>query len=218
MKIIHLSDFNCPYSYIGLNRLKNVCSELEYDIEWEMRSFELEPNVRNLSTVDKYIIKNGLTKEEALKEIEEIEEIAGNDGLEINYKTLRFNSSNNAHRLVKYVQNNYPEKSEELVFKIFESNFIDNRNIAKREVLAEIASSCGLNENEILEFLKSESLKIEVYLDTDEAITNRINTTPYYFVEKDGERLTIPGVFEKDDFKIALKDLADGKIREKSYV
>ena len=218
MKIIHLSDFNCPYSYIGLNRLKNVCSELGYDIKWEMRSFELEPNVRNLSTVDKYIIKNSLTKEEALREIDKIEKIARNDGLNINYKDLRLNSSNNAHRLVKYVQNNYPEKSEELVFKIFEANFIRNENIAERQVLAEIASSCGLNKDEILEFLKSDSLKIEVYLDFDEAITNRITTTPYYFVENNGERLIIPGVFEKEDFKTALKDLKEGKIGEKSYV
>ena len=28
MKIIYLSDFNCPYSYIGLNRITNACNEL----------------------------------------------------------------------------------------------------------------------------------------------------------------------------------------------
>jgi len=42
MKILYLSDFNCPYSYIGLNRMKNVCNELNLNVEWELKSFELD--------------------------------------------------------------------------------------------------------------------------------------------------------------------------------
>ena len=36
-------DFNCPYSYIGLERIKKAAEGLNLDVEWEMRSFELEP-------------------------------------------------------------------------------------------------------------------------------------------------------------------------------
>ena len=60
MKIIHLSDFNCPYSYIGLKRIANACAELDLDVEWEMVSFELEPNIDSISTVERFAIKNGL--------------------------------------------------------------------------------------------------------------------------------------------------------------
>lgn len=217
MKIIHLSDFNCPYSYIGLKRIANACAELDLDVEWEMVSFELEPNIDSISTVDRFAIKNGLSLKDAEREIEKIEQIAENEGLNINYDMV-LRSSKDAHRLVKYVQNkNYPI-SQELIFKIFESNLSKNENIADHEILIGIAASCGLDENEIAELLKSDSLKIEVDLDMDEAISNGITTIPYYFVENNDERLIIPGVFEKESFKIAFEDLISGEMKDKTFI
>ena len=218
MKIIYLSDFNCPYSYIGLNRITNACNELDLDVTWEMKSFELEPNADNFQAIDRFAIKNGLSIEDAIKEIEEIEKIASDDGLDINYKNLTINSSKNAHRLVMYVQGKYPEASHELVFKIFESNFTRNENISDHDVLAKIATYCGLNHEEIIEFLKTSSLDIEVDLDMDEAISNGINTIPYYFIEYNNERLIVPGVFEKESFKVALKDLLSGDMQNKTFI
>lgn len=217
MKIIHLSDFNCPYSYIGLNRISKACAELNLDVEWEMVSFELEPTIDSISTVDRFAIKNGLSLKDAEREIEKIEQIAENEGLNINYDMV-LRSSKDAHRLVKYVQNkNYPI-SQELIFKIFESNLAKNENIADHEILIGIAASCGLDENEIAELLKSDSLKIEVDLDMDEAISNGITTIPYYFVENNDERLIIPGAFEKESFKIAFEDLISGEMKDKTFI
>lgn len=218
MKIIYLSDFNCPYSYIGLNRIKNAVCELNLEVEWEMKSFELEPNAKNLPAVERFAIKNGLSMKDAEREIAEIEKIAKDDDLTINYKNLFINSSKDAHRLAKYVQNNHPKIAQELIFKIFESNFIENENISNHDILLKIATSCGLDENEISELLESSSLNIEVDLDIDEALSNGITTVPYYFIEYKDERLIIPGVFEKEPFKIAFEDLTSGKMKNKTYI
>ena len=51
MRIIYLIDFNCPYSYIGLERIKKAAERLNLDIEWEMRSFELEPSAGKRQTI-----------------------------------------------------------------------------------------------------------------------------------------------------------------------
>jgi predicted DsbA family dithiol-disulfide isomerase len=218
MRIIYLNDFNCPYSYIGLNRVKNAVCELNLDVEWEMKSFELEPNARNFSAADRFAFKNGLSCEDAKKEIDEMEKIAQNDGLQINYQNLIINSSKDAHRMAKYVQNNYPELSQELIFKIFESNFTKNEDISNHDVLISIVASCGLDEDEMGQMLKGGSLKIEVELDMDEAISNGITTTPYYFIEHNDERLLIPGVFEKESFKIAFEDLINGEMNRKTFI
>lgn len=218
MNVIHLSDFNCIYSYIGLNRMKNTVSKLNLDVEWEMKSFELEPNANNTSAMERFAIDNGLSVDDAEKEIESIEEIAKNEGLNVNYRDMAINSSKDAHRLAKYVQNRYPELAQELIFKIFESNFIKNENIADHDVLIKIAASLGLDENEIAEMLKKESLQIEVELDMDEALSYGITSIPYYIIEYKGERLTIPGVFEKEDLETAFKDMLSGKIKDKSYL
>ena len=218
MNIIYLSDFNCIYSYIGLNRMKNTVSKLNLDVEWEMKSFELEPNANNILAMERFAVDNGLSVDDAEKEIEAIEETAKNEGLNVNYKDMIINSSKDAHRLAKYVQNRYPELAQELIFKIFESNFIKNENIADHDVLIKIAASLGLDENEIAEMLKKESLQIEVELDMDEALSYGITSIPYYIIEYKGERLTIPGVFEKEDLETAFKDMLSGKIKDKSYL
>lgn len=218
MRIIYLSDFNCPYSYIGLNRINEAVCELGLEIEWEMRAFELEPNARNISTADRFAIKNGMSVDDAREEMEKIEKIARNDNLNINYRDLIINSSKDAHRLAKYVQDKYPETSQELIFKIFESNLVRNENISSHDVLANIARSCGLDDGEIIEFLKSDSLRIEVELDMDEAISNGISTIPYYFIERNDERLLVPGVFEKEVFKIAFEDLLSGEMKNRTLI
>lgn len=220
MIIQYLSDFNCPYSYIGLNRITNACDDLNLDVEWEMKSFELEPKLTNnpTSSIDRYAIRNKISINDAEREIKEIEKIAHDEGLNINYRNIQLTSSKNAHRLVKFTERNYPKVTQELILKIFESNFIRNENISDIAVLTKIAISCGLNENKIEEFLKKETYSIEVNLDMDEAISNGISTTPYYFVNYNDERLIIPGVFEKDAFKIAFKDLISGEMKNKTFI
>ena len=66
--------------------------------------------------------------------------------------------------------------------------------------------------------LKKDSLEIEVELDIEEAVSYGITRIPYYVIEYKGERLTIPGVFEKKDFETAFKDLISGEIQNKSYI
>ena len=198
--------------------MKNIVSKLNLDVEWEMKSFELEPNANNTSAMERFAIDNGLSVDDAEKEIESIEEIAKNEGLNVNYRDMAINSSKDAHRLAKYVQNRYPLLAQELIFKIFESNFIKNENIADHDVLIKIAASLGLDENEISEMLKKESLQIEVELDMDEALSYGITSIPYYIIEYKGERLTIPGVCEKEDLETAFKDMISGKIKDKSFL
>ena len=206
MKILYLSDFNCPYSYIGLNRMKNVCNELNLNVEWELKSFELDFD--NILAIDMY----------PTDEIGDIERTASDEGLTIKLEKMPIRSTRDAHRLVKYVQREYPEAALELVFKIFELNFSENEDIANHEVLINAAASCGFNKDEISEFIKRDSLDIEVYLDMDEAISYGITTIPYYFIEYNNERLIIPGAYEKESIKTAFKDLLSGEMKDKSFI
>lgn len=196
MKIIYWSDFNCPYSYIGLKRLSDAVKELELNPQWELKAFELA-----LRPKDNY---------------DEIGEIARKDGLTI--RSPKLTSSRNAHRLAKYVQNNYPELSQELVFKIYEANFTKNENICDMDTLTSIAASIGLDEDEIHEMLLRNSYDFEVELDTEDAILNGITSVPHYILHVDGQQLIVPGAFEKEDFKIAIEDLMSGEMKYKTFL
>ena len=221
MRILYLIDYNCPYSYIGLKRLLNAVENLNLDVEWEMRSYELEPlaeNTPSRSTTENYIKKYGIAPNDAEIRIAEVEDIASEDGLEVNYRDMKIVSSRNALRLTKFVQNKHPETALELVLKIFESHLGKNENIADVNVLARIALSCGLDESEVMNVIENDHYSIEIDLDMEEALSNGIDATPCFILFSREERLIIPGAFSKEDFKIALGDFESGKIKNKTFV
>lgn len=221
MRIIHWSDFNCPNSYIGIHRLKKAADELDVDVEWEMKPFELYPTLFDTPTgsiITQNVIKYGLTPEIAEEKIIETEKIAHEDGLEINYQSVQLTSSRKAHRLVKYIQKKHPELGIEAVLKIYEANFVENKVIADTGVLVEITNELGLDEKEIRDFLEGDSYSFEVKIEEEDAIHMGVESIPLYFLNISEEQLIIPGAFEKEDFKIAIKDLINGEIESKSYL
>jgi len=221
MRIMHWSDFNCPNSYIGLHRLKKAADELYVDVEWEMKPFELYPTLFNTPTgsiITQNIIKYGLTPEIAEEKISETEKIAHEDGLEMNYHTIQMTSSRKAHRLVKYIQNKHTELGIEVVLKIYEANFVENKVIADTDVLVGITNELGLDEKEIRDFLEGDSYSFEVQIEEEDAIHMGVESIPLYFLNVSEEQLIIPGAFEKENFKIAIEDLINGEIQSKSYL
>lgn len=220
MRIVYLIDYNCPYSYIGLKRLQKAVENVGVDVEWEMRSFELEPTLgkrQTMTTSERYAEKYGVPLDEAEVEISEIEKIANEDGLNINYKDMLLVSSKDALRLTKFAQNRHPEVTLELVDKIFEANLVKNENIYKTEILKDIAISCGIEEYEALKILEQNYYNIEMELDKDEAINNGITATPCFILFLKEDRLIIPGVFSTEEFETALKDMISGEIEKKTF-
>ena len=221
MRIVYLIDYNCPYSYIGLKRLQNAVEDLELDVEWEMRSFELEPFAGKrptMTTTENYVKKYEISEKEASERIREIEEMASDDGLKINYRDMLLVSSKDALRLTKYAQNKYPDLTLNLVEEIFKSNLVRNENIRKADVLKDIAVSCGIEESEALKIIDNNYYNIEIELDKDEALSNGITATPCFLLFIREERLIIPGVFSEEEFKNALKDFISGEIKDKSFI
>ena len=221
MKIIYVIDFNCPYSYIGLERIKKASESLDLDVEWEIRPFELVPEAGkrlSISTTERYANKYELTLEEASNKIAEIEQIAADDGLKINYKDMKLTSSKDALRLCKFSQNVHPEITLNLVEEIFYSNLVKNENIADIKVLEKIAISCGIEESEAKKILENNYYNIEIFLDKEEALTHGITATPCFILNLKEERLIIPGVFSAEQFETALKDMVSGDLAGKTFV
>ena len=216
MKIIYWSDFNCPYSYIGLERLKNALKEFDISAEWKMKSFELEPDLTSpISTTKLYTEKFAISFRQAKERICEIERIAKNDGLDFKYRQI--SNSRDAHRLVKYCQTKHPEITQKLIEKIYEANFKQNE-ILSRDVLIDISSQLNLERKKIESMLSSNLYHIEVELDLEDALLNGITAIPCYALYRRDERLIIPGVLEKEYFITAIGDLLSGNIENKTFL
>lgn len=219
MNIIYLIDFNCPFSYIGIKRLQKAVENLNLDVDWEIKSFELEPlaGKASIGAIERYADKFQITEKEAEDKIIEIEKIAADDGLEINFKDMTLRSSKDAHRLCKFTQNKYPDATLELAEKIFYANLTENKNIIDYKTLAGLALSCGIEESDVENILKNNYYNIEAELDREEALSHGITATPCFILTIKEEKLIIPGVFSTEEFETALTDFKEGNIKSKSY-
>ena len=221
MRIVYLIDFNCPNSYIGLERIKKAAQNLNLDVEWEMRAFELEDEAKKkptMSTTERYAQKYELSMDEAAERIREIEKIALEDGLKINFKDMPLTSSKDALRLAKYTQNMQPEITLKLAEEIFHARLVENKNIADESVLTEIAVSCGIEEDAAKKIIENNYYNIECFLDMEEALSNTITATPCFIIFKNDDKLIIPGAFSTEEFEIALKDFESGEIEDKTFI
>lgn len=220
MKIMYWSDFNCPYSYMGYVRLKKAIRELGLDIELEMKAFEIEPDLDDeiIPMIKHYAGKYGISEIEARLMLEEIDDIAKEEGLDIDYSNAKVTSSKDAHRLVKLAASkNRPSLVDSIIEKTYNAFLCENKPLAK-EVLIEIATSQGLDEVEITDMLESTRYEIEVRLDEDDAILNGVQAMPCYFIENGSETLVIAGALSKEGFKTAINDLKSGEIEKKTFV
>lgn len=216
MKIEYWSDFNCPYSYIGNIRLKKAIDELKLDVKWKMKSFELEPHIKSPVSARDYLIrKNNISTNEAESRIEEVNEIAKQEGLDFDYANTPVTSTRDAHRLVKYAQLKKPEITDNLIMELFKSHFIENKDISDYTVLFEISEKVNLENS--LEVLESGRYHPEVEIDEEDAYLLNIKYTPVYFLKNNNKKLIIPGTLTKEEFKISINDLLNDNLEIKSH-
>lgn len=207
MKITYWSDFACPYCYIGNTRLKRAIKDLDLDVEFDIRAFELDLNAPKdveSTTVERFAIKYGLSKDDAAKQVAQISSLGIEEGIDFKYETTLYTNTRDAHRLMKLAENRYPEKVEKLATLLFDGYFVENRKLADHEVLMGIALEAGLNENDINEVLNSDLYNSDVENDESIALTGGIHAVPFYLFDN---KYSIPGALSYDDFKSVLKQI-----------
>ena len=221
MKIIYWSDFNCPYSYIGYVRLKKAISELELDIDLEMKAYELEHELdENTITpmINHYARKYGIPEFEAKDMLKEIDDIGQKEGLNFDYSNAKITPSKDAHRLLKLAMSkNNPSLVDGIIEKTYNAFLCENKTLSDKKVLIEIGTSQGLDEREINKMLDTNQYAVEVQIDEEDAKLNGVQAVPCYFVEDSTGMLVIPGALSKEEFKNALNDLKSGTIESKTF-
>lgn len=207
MKITYWSDFACPYCYIGNTRLKRAIDDLNLDIEFDIRAFELDQNapkdVRS-TTVERFALKYGLSPEDAKKQVAQISELGIDEGIDFKYESTLYTNTRDAHRLMKLAQNKYPEKVEKLAKSLFDAYFVENMKLADKEVLLKTALNAGLDEDQINDVLNSNLYNIQVEEDEDIALSGGIHAVPFYLFDN---KYSIPGALSYEDFKSVLSQI-----------
>lgn len=207
MKITYWSDFACPYCYIGNTRLKRAIADLNLDVEFDIRAFELDQNAPKdvqSTTVERFAAKYNLSLEDAEKQVAQISRLGHDEGIDFKYESTLYTNTRDAHRLMKLAQRKYPEKVEKLAKSLFDAYFVENKKLADKEVLLELAIEEGLDENQVMDVLNSNLYNSQVKDDEDIALSGGIHAVPFYLFDN---KYSIPGALSYDDFKSVLSQI-----------
>lgn len=207
MKITYWSDFACPYCYIGNTRLKRAIKDLNLDVDFDIRAFELDQNAPNdvqSTTVERFAVKYGLSIDDAKKQVNQISQLGADEGIDFKYETTLYTNTRDAHRLMKLAEEKHPESVEKLATMLFDAYFVKNLKLADHEVLVGIGLDAGLDEEEIMEVLESDLFNAKVEEDENIALSAGIHAVPFYLF--DG-KYSIPGALSYEDFKSVLSQI-----------
>ena len=184
MKIELWSDYACPFCYIGEKRLEKALAEIADGdkIEVEFKSFELDPYADRevvSSTVERFAAKYHLSQEDAAERIEAISDMGRREGLDFRYASTRYTNTFDALRLTKYAQE---QGKTEIITKLFDAYFTKNLELSNHEVLAQIATECGMDEGKVMAVLASDRYAAAVRADEQEAMERGIHGVPYFLI------------------------------------
>ncbi|MDE7413620.1 MAG: DsbA family oxidoreductase [Muribaculaceae bacterium] len=208
MKIQIWADFACPYSYIGEKQLMDIIEKkgLADRISIRFLSYQLDPNaplVPTESMTQHFMDGHKFTMEETTHLMERITKMASRVGLEYKLATTPVCSTFDAHRLMEYAQDKYPQETYiKLNFALFHANFIDNLRLSDHDVLLDIAEKCGLDRNAVSVMLNSDEYAAQVK-EEEKEVDNRtdFDLIPY-MVFNDSE--VLQGVISPGSMKKAL--------------
>ena len=157
IQIDFISDYICPWCYIGKARLERVKTLLqnEVDLIIDVKPYLLYPKIP-VGGVDKSVFakktKPGMGR--SLKQEAQLE------GIQINYKNIeKIPNSLEAHRLTWLVN---PDLKYELAKRIFHGYFELGMDIEDHDFLIEQAAKIGVDKTTIGKFFGTEEGKKEV--------------------------------------------------------
>ena len=166
IKIDIVSDINCPWCYLGDQRLKKAMAEAgdAYEFEVHFKPFELSPKApAEGENKQEYFIRN--YGEDALDRIamnnDRLVKMGNAEGAIFNFdKSKVVHNTFNGHRLI-WLAGHYGVE-EKVADELFKANFTDGKNVNDPEVLKEIGIANGIPAERIENFFESEEGKKEV--------------------------------------------------------
>jgi len=185
MKVEIWSDVMCPFCYIGKRRFEDALQQFAHkdDVEVEWKSFQLNPDMKTDPSINisQYLADaKGWTLEYAQQMNAHVTEMAEQVGLTYNLDRSVVANSFNAHRFTHLAKKHgLGDDAEEQLFKAY---FTDGKNMDDIETLAGLGAEIGLDKEEVIAVLNSDTYTDEVKHDVAEAEYLGIRGVPFFVI------------------------------------
>ncbi len=199
MKIDVISDTVCPWCFIGKRRLERALSEhpdLVPEIVWH--PFQLNPEMPPGGMDREMYLQIKFGGEARAEEVYKvISDAASGEALDFNLdKISRTPSTLDSHRLVHYAESR--GRQQDVVEHLFKAYFENGADVGSKETLADIASEAGLDRDEVLAYLESDT-DVELIRTRDQrARAMGVNGVPCFIVN---DKYAISGAQDPEVFQ-----------------
>jgi predicted DsbA family dithiol-disulfide isomerase len=162
LNIDFVSDFVCPWCFLGKVRLDRATEELkstrpDLDMRINWLPFFLDPGTPEAGEPYREFLEaklGGPARAEAV--LDQVRAAAAEDGLHYAFERIRTRPNTlQAHRLLYRAQSEgqAPARIQALAGALFAAHFQEGRDIGDRETLADIAAANGERRDEVREWL-----------------------------------------------------------------
>jgi predicted DsbA family dithiol-disulfide isomerase len=189
-------DFICPWSFIAKHSIDQALEKIENssDLVIEWQSFQLNPDMP-MEGMDRKVYRTqkfGSWENSLQREAKAIE-VGTSLGIDFNFRgIIRTPNTTHAHRLMWFVQQDEPQKTNEVVERLFSAYFLEGKDIGQIEVLLDIGISSGLNESRLkTKWLKEQAGLSEITTQQKNLMKQGVSGVPFMYVPS--QRLALPG-------------------------
>jgi predicted DsbA family dithiol-disulfide isomerase len=194
-KIAVLSDYICPFCYIGYLRLEKLREHYALAVNWVMVEIHPESPAEG-----KPLAELGYSSDKLDRMLGDLGELARSEGIQLAPQTYTTNS-HDALLLAQASKQQGAELFYCLHRRLFEAYFIAGENIGDRAVLRRLADECGVSAATIETAWNDPALETLLQNNLQAAVNSGATATPTYFIGE--QRLT--GAVSVDALKAAAQ-------------
>lgn len=211
IKIDVVSDVVCPWCIIGYKRLEKAIEELgiQDKIELDWQPFELNPTMpkEGQNVIEHITEKYGATLEDQKLSKQQMTENGAELGFKFDYfDEMKMVNTRDAHVLLDYAKEQ--GKQTELNLKYVAAFFSNRKDISDRTILLEELEKVGLDKNEAIARLNSETAINKVIEEENMWKSMGVSAVPTFVFNRES---ALSGAQPVDVFKQVLTELLTKK-------
>jgi predicted DsbA family dithiol-disulfide isomerase len=171
-----ISDFVCPWCYIGKRHLDALRAEAQIETRWH--PYLLHPEMPPGGMDRAELVRAKFGSAERAKELgRSVEAAAREAGLYLELgKARRVPDTRDAHRLMRWASGQ--GVADALAEALFAAYFIDGRDIGDAEILADLGASVGLDRAVVAKLLAGDADREAVQAQADHARAIGVSGVP----------------------------------------
>lgn len=183
IKVEIWSDVVCPFCYIGKKKFEKALASFtakdSVEVIWKSYQLDPEQKEKKYSSALEYMVESkGLTEEAVEGMFQNVEQMAGDEGLSYDLKQTIPANTFKAHRLIQLAKSKgLGDLAEE---QLFRSHFLDFEDIDSEDILKAAGKAIGLSEEEVESALSDKAYEEMALADMYEAQQVGVRGVPFF--------------------------------------